>query len=404
VVPALLWFGIAVNVAALVAFKHSHSFLLPVSPSLGVMASELPTSVMGLLLPIGLSYRVLENISYLTEVYRGQTPPSQDPADFFLYTFYFPKLLSGPIERTRTFMPQLTGQRIVDNEVLARSLALISVGAIRKMVIADTIASVIPPAAFETPLKYSAFELCTWLIGSAFVFYNDFAGYTDIVRGVSGLFGIELSRNFSTPFFSRSFVELWTRWHMTLSLWLRDYVYLPFSRALLRRNPNPRTILNLAIPPVAAMLVSGLWHGGSLHMMVWGGLIGSYLVIERILALRRPVVHPDTQPFWKQIAKMMTVFSLIVLSVIPFRMDLHIAWQFLCGLSRLNKGATPDLHLFLMIGVSLCIDYVQYRNRDEVAFLSWPPLVRATLLAAAILAVFLATRMRPVTPFIYQAF
>lgn len=133
----------------------------------------------------------------------------------------------------------------------------------------------------------------------AFVLYNDFAGYTEIVRGVSGFFGIELSANFRTPYFSRSFTEFWTRWHITLSEWLRDYIYCPLSRILSRRYPNRRNLGNLVLPPKVTMLVSGLWHGFNWYILLWRCMHGMYLTVERIISLWRPGASSQNQPRWR---------------------------------------------------------------------------------------------------------
>ena len=139
-----------------------------------------------------------------------------------------------------------------------------------------------------------------YLIVYGFALYNDFAGYTGVVRGVSGLFGIELSPNFNVPYFARSLSEFWSRWHITLSQWLRDYIYFPTSRALLRRNPSRANISNILLPPLLTMLASGLWHGTGWAMLLWGALHGVYLIRERLLALWHPAGPPPLQPRWRQ--------------------------------------------------------------------------------------------------------
>ena len=176
-----------------------------------------------IIIPLGLSYYVLQNISYLVDVYRGQIPASTNRVDFSLYLAYFPKMVAGPIERARTFLPILARPRRVDNQALSRSLILILVGLVRKLLIGDLLFAHIPWEAFTgEPGVFSKIELIAWLTVYAFALYNDFAGYTLIVRGVSGFFGIELSPNFRAPYFSRNFTEFWNRWHITLSEWLRD--------------------------------------------------------------------------------------------------------------------------------------------------------------------------------------
>jgi len=329
---SVLWLGIGVNLLALLFFKYSNFFLPEVLGILHYPEWEALRITLKILLPIGLSYRVLENISYLVDVYRGQLPASKNVIDFTLYSMYFPKLLSGPIERARSFLPKLLKQRIVTNETLTRGITLIILGAVRKLVIADSLANLIPEKLFITPMKFSALELITGLVAYATMIYHNFAGYTDIVRGISGLFGIELSRNFFAPLFSRNFSEVWTRWHITLCQWLRDYIYLPLSRIFLRRNPSRFNVLNLIIPPLAAMVASGFWHGISWHMLVWGVLMGVFLIIGRIPMLWRPVVAPDKQPGWRQTLNMCVVMSTMILGLALFLMDLPTAGQFYRGL------------------------------------------------------------------------
>ena len=404
VVKPVLWGGVALNIAALVVFKYADFFVPQMRALVGGLGVEAFSGTLKILLPVGLSYRVLENISYLLDVYRGQIPASEDPVDFALYTAYFPKLLSGPIERARAFLPLLARQRIVDNETLKESFTLIMLGAVRKLVIADTIASITPPGVFEDPLKYSALALASWLSAYVFMVYNDFAGYTNIVQGVSGLFGIKLSRNFLTPLLSRSFAELWTRWHITLSFWLRDYIYLPLSRALLRRGYSPRGALMLIIPPLAAMVVSGLWHELRLHMVLWGILSGIYLAGGNIISRNRMIVPPDKLPVWRQGMGMVMVFTLTALSLVVFRMNLATAAAFYRGLLIWERWDMPDLRIFFLIGISLTIDVFQYRGRDEVVFTRWQTFPRSVALAVAVFAIFLATRTRAAAPFIYQGF
>jgi len=196
---------------------------------------------------------------------------------------------------------------------------LIFVGLVRKLIIADTLTASFLSDVFEIPANYGPPELVFWLVIYAFALYNDFAGYTDIVRGISGFFGIELSPNFRAPYFSRNFTEFWNRWHITLSEWLRDYIYYPLSRALSHSNSSYRSLANLIVPPLFTMLVSGIWHGFSLNMILWGGLHGLYLIVERIPVLWRRVVPPQNQPLWRQWLGMDVVFFLVILAWDPFR-------------------------------------------------------------------------------------
>ena len=399
----LLWAGIGFNVLVLVAFRAANFFL----PQLEILLEGIGISTQAgglqILIPLGLSYYTLQTISYLVDVYRGQLKVATDFVDFALYLAYFPKLVAGPIERARTFLPKLAQPRVVDNEIFVRSVMLIFLGMTRKLLIADLLNATFLSDVFELPAKYNPLELILWLLIYAFALYNDFAGYTDMVRGVSGLFGIELSANFRTPYFSRNFTEFWKRWHITLSEWLRDYVYFPLSRLLSRHSK----LANLVLPPMITMLVSGLWHGFSLHMLVWGGLHGVYQIVERIPTLWRPVVPTQIQPIWRQWLGMGVVFTFVILAWVPFRWELPAAFELWAALLNWSDIALRYRRLFLTVPVllaSLLIDILQYGGQDEFVFLKWHPMARAACMAVIILFVFIATAGDFEQPFVYQAF
>jgi len=399
-----LWTGIGWNVLALALLKYAGFYLPEVVRFMGADPAGTTAKVVAVLLPVGFSYRVLENISLLLDVSRGQLAKPPGWLEYALYVAYFPKLLSGPIERGRDFFAQLARNRVVDNEALARAVTLIALGAFRKLVLADTLRALMPPELFAAPLKYSGASLLVWLLADVFVVYNDFAGYTDMVRGVSALFGIDLSRNFFCPFFARNFTELWTRWHMSLSQWLRDYVYMPVSRALLRRSERANTATNLLVPPLAAMVVSALWHQIAWHMLAWGILWGLFLVLGRLPTLWRPIVPPDRQPRWRQVLGMARVWLMLGVSTLLFEMSLPAVRDFVVAVFLGNGPPWNSLLPYPLILVSLAIDGFQYRSGDEVVFRRWPLWARSAALAAVLLSVFLATRFKAAETFIYQFF
>jgi alginate O-acetyltransferase complex protein AlgI len=402
----LLWLGIGVNLATLALLKYEDFFVPDLLDQLNEWNIENGLGALDFLLPVGMSFYIVAVISYLVDVSRGQVEASRDLVDFGVYMAYFPKLVSGPIERARSFMPKLAEQRIVDNDVMARSFTLIVIGVVRKAVIADTLFRTFPVDLWDRPLDYAAPQLIGYLIVYAFALYNDFAGYTSAVRGVSGLFGIELSRNFNLPYTARNLSEFWNRWHITLSHWLRDYIYYPSSRALLRRNPSRTNMANAIFPPVLTMLASGLWHGPGWNMLLWGALHGVYLVGERLLALWRPAGPPDKQPKVRQYAAMLLVFGLVVLAWVPFRTpDIGTAIDYWTGMVDLsNLSQRPSLRILIILIPALWVDWVQYHRDDELVFLRWPRLVQATLLAIAILVTFLITQSDTGAPFVYQGF
>jgi D-alanyl-lipoteichoic acid acyltransferase DltB (MBOAT superfamily) len=403
----LLWTGIGFNILILVIFRIADFFLPQLEILFERMGLSTQTGGLQILIPLGLSYYVLQTISYLVDVYRGQLKAETDFVNFALYLAYFPKLLAGPIERARTFLPKLAQSRVVDNELLARSMMLIFIGITRKLLIADILTATFLPDVFEIPAKYNPLELTLWLVIYAFAIYNDFAGYTDMVRGVSGFFGIELSANFRTPYFSRNFTEFWKRWHITLSEWLRDYIYFPISRLLTRRNSTAQKLANLILPPMITMLVSGLWHGLSLHMLLWGGLHGLYQIIERVPALQRPGVPPQNQPVWRQWLGMGVIFIFVILAWVPFRWELPAAFDLWGALLNWSEIGIRYRRLFFVMPFlfgPLLIDLLQYWRQDEFIFLKWSPLTRAACMAVILLLVFISTGGDFEQPFVYQAF
>jgi D-alanyl-lipoteichoic acid acyltransferase DltB (MBOAT superfamily) len=423
----LLWAGIILNTAALLVFKYADFYLPALTDLLNNLGVSTQAGGLQILLPIGLSFYIVQAIAYLIDVHRKRTPPEDDLLDFALFFIYFPKLVSGPIERAREFLPKLKQPRRVDNDLLTRSLSLIVLGMARKIVFADTLTALIPEDAFAEPLNYPGQFLFVWLLTFAFALYNDFAGYTNIVRGVSGFFGIEISTNFMRPYFARDFTEFWKRWHISLSEWLRDYIFFPSSRALIKWVPNRQHAVNLILPPMVTMLVSGLWHGVSWHMLVWGGLHGLYQVIERLVTLGRPVVPPDERPGWRQGLGMTIVFALAVVAWVPFKMELGTALDFIKGIITPGnwvdpaftlgwrdlftkkrfwlwpEHGLPDPRPFFILLPALWLDFIQER-RGELFFLKWRRWGQVVLLALALLIILAASGADNQVPFVYQGF
>jgi len=405
-VPDRRWLiaGITLNVAALVLFKYADFFLAELT------RFNLGTSLVALkiILPIGLSFLILQTISYLVDVYQGILQPHESLLDFALYLAYFPKLISGPIERARTFLPQLATDRPITHETRTRGLALILMGALRKIIIADTLYALIPKTAFENPAAFPAPILWSSLLAFAFALYNDFAGYSNIARGISDLFGIQLSSNFEFPYFAQSFGEFWSSWHITFSNWLRDYIYFPVARFLRGKVRDPRHPLNVVIPPMLTMLVSGMWHAITIPMLLWGALHGIYQVGERILlfrAPRKPGQHSQ-QPLWRQILSALTVFVLVILAWVPFHTTLPATLQFWQGLFSLTQWALPDVRIFVVLILALMLDGLLSYQHEEAAVLRWPSMARIALIVFVCVSVYLILEggVGITRPFVYQGF
>jgi D-alanyl-lipoteichoic acid acyltransferase DltB (MBOAT superfamily) len=383
-----LWIGLAANLLALGSLR----WLYRGDPFAG------PFVV------LGVSFYSLQAMSYLLDLRSGAMRRRVALHELALYLAYFPKLAAGPIERARTFLPRLAHPAGVDDAAVARAGTLIAVGLTRKLAIADPLRTLLPADAFANPGGQGAAVLAATITGYGFVLYNDFAGYTDIARGVSTLFGIELSRNFAAPFFARSFSDFWNRWHITLSHWLRDYVYLPLSRFLLRRNPTLRNVPNLVVPPLATMLAAGLWHGSGAHMLVWGGLHGVYLIGERAWGLWLPPAPHRVDAPWERRVAVAAVFVLGCWALVAFRNDMATTWAWWSAILRAQSGPMPNPRMLLYIAPSLWLDWMLERHGPETTFDHWPRAARVSLLAGAMALWLVMTRVVPPTPFIYRGF
>jgi D-alanyl-lipoteichoic acid acyltransferase DltB (MBOAT superfamily) len=401
-----LWLtlGILIQLGALAFFKYSDYFLPKALKLLRLLHLPSPDIALTLLLPVGLSFYTLQAIAYLVDIYQGKSQPAASPLDFALYMAYFPRFVAGPIERAGPFMDQLHRARRVDNARVARGLTLIIIGLVRKTLVADVLRPLTNFQVFRTPSDFSGPQLIATLIAFAIYVYNDFAGYTSLVRGVSALFGIELISNFNLPFFSRSFTELWTRWHISLSTWLRDYIYYPLSRAFLRRDPSSRGPATILIPPLITLIASGLWHGASWHMLVWGAINGLFMAGERVITLARPSLPPDRQPRWRQWLGRGVVLFLVLLALVPFQSSLPHALEYWRGILLWTSTALPDARLLVPIALGGAVDWIQFLGREELPFLKWPGWLQGLLLALVLLALFLITRVGAQGPFVYQEF
>lgn len=364
-----------------------------------VVAAELTA----ILLPVGFSFYVLESISYLVDVYREQISAEQDLLVLALYFAYFPKMLAGPIERARTFIPSIKAAKLITPQRVEEGIYLILLGLLRKVAISDRLLLFLPKDVFSTAENYVFPERVLWLFIFAFILYNDFAGYSSLVRGVSLLFGIDLKVNFKAPMFARSFSEFWTRWHISLSEWLRDYIFFPTRRWFSARHAP--LWLGFWIAPLATMLVSGYWHGAYLSMIGWGFIHGIYLVFEQ--GLQRARLFPRTGIAAR-------VYGFFVFLAVTF------AWIFFCvpGLgavksylfsSALQTSWTapafyfPDLLLLPLFSVWL--DSREEKLKDLAFLRKWTPIQQAVGVAGILtLLLLLSSAGANLSGFVYQGF
>lgn len=299
----LLLASVLVNLGILGFFKYWGFFVNSTAGALASLGLGANLPVLQVVLPVGISFYTFQTMSYTIDVYRGRFEPEPDFIRFALFVCFFPQLVAGPIERAEHLLPQI--RRLGDGRPSSdwsRGLQLIVRGLFRKIVIADGVSSIVNEV-FASPTSYGGVTLAVGIVAFSLQIYGDFAGYTDVARGSAKLFGVDLMENFRVPYRAEGFSDFWRRWHISLSTWLQDYLYIPLGG---NRGSRLETIRNLMI----TMLLGGLWHGAGWGFVIWGGLHGVYLVVERVRAWavgRRPRF-----PTW-------LVFVIVSLTWVPFR-------------------------------------------------------------------------------------
>jgi D-alanyl-lipoteichoic acid acyltransferase DltB (MBOAT superfamily) len=266
----LLTISILFNLGLLFYFKYTDFFIQILNNNLGAHINPL-----NILLPVGISFYTFENISYVVDVYRGEFVPVKKFNRYLLFLSFFPKLVMGPIVRAKDFIPQIDKPYRINKDDFSEGFFLIITGLFRKLVISDYITVNFVNYIFDAPGKYSGLECLFAVYGYAVIIYCDFSGYSSIAIGIARWLGFTIPANFISPYQSTSITEFWRRWHISLSSWLRDYLYIPLGG---NRLGKIRTYVNLFI----TMLLGGLWHGASFNFIVWGGLHGVALSVHKL--------------------------------------------------------------------------------------------------------------------------
>ncbi len=307
--------SILTNVGILFVFKYFNFFNENAERLAQMLGWNYPISSLTIILPIGLSFHTFQSMSYIIEVYRGKHRPETHFGIYALYVMYYPQLVAGPIERPQNMLWQFHTKHSFDAKRTVDGFKLMAWGFFKKLVIADNLALAVN-AAYKSPEAVSGLTLVIATYFFAFQIYCDFSGYTDIARGASRVMGIELMQNFRLPYFSKSISEFWRRWHISLSSWFSDYVYISLGGS---RCAKWKWYRNLLI----VFLLSGLWHGAAWTYVIWGALNGFYLVFALVTrSLREKLAHAvrlDRAPALQKFVKVFVSFNLICFSWIFFR-------------------------------------------------------------------------------------
>jgi D-alanyl-lipoteichoic acid acyltransferase DltB (MBOAT superfamily) len=270
----LLGISIVYNLGVLATFKYFNFFMESVDDVAALLGVEGMGVRAGVLLPVGISFFTFQSMSYTWDIYRRQLEPSDSYARYLLYVAFFPQLVAGPIVRARDLLPQLAARPALNPEMGGRGLFLIALGLFKKVAIADYLAVNAVDRVFSLTHQFSGVETLVGVYAYALQIYCDFSGYSDVAIGSALLLGFTLPDNFDAPYKSRSLQEFWRRWHISLSTWLRDYLYIPLGGS---RFGALKTYRNLLI----TMLLGGLWHGAAWNFVVWGALHGGALAVQR---------------------------------------------------------------------------------------------------------------------------
>ncbi|MGA8594807.1 MAG: MBOAT family O-acyltransferase [Bryobacteraceae bacterium] len=345
--------SLSVNLGFLGVFKYLGFFVQSFKNAAEMLGLHgLPLPLIQLILPAGISFYTFQEIAYIVDVYKGKQEPARSFADYALFVSLFPHLIAGPIQRPHHLLEQVRRPRRFDRTMFFDGMMLIAFGLFRKCVIADNCAT-LANAAFRGRLGYGFLPSFIAAFAFAFQIYGDFSGYTDIARGSAKLMGFEFVVNFRQPYLAASVRDFWRRWHISLSTWLRDYLYIPLGG---NRGGRVHTLLNLLV----TMLLGGLWHGANWTFIVWGGIHGFWLAVERLFT--ENARWPLSRPVAKAISRAATL-AVVGIAWIFFRsLSIgqalhvisgfgHLAWdvsllpalEFMCGLAILTIGM--DLRL-----------------------------------------------------------
>ncbi len=420
----LLGISLVGNLGLLGVFKYFNFFSEATADALALAGLSVEAPVLDVLLPVGISFYTFQTLSYTIDIYRGRLAPVKNPLEFAFYVTFFPQLVAGPIVRASEFLPQLKRPPWLDRERVGRGLFLIALGLLKKVIFADFVSVNLVDRVFADPEAFTGVETLVGLYGFTLQIYADFSGYTDVARGSALLFGLELPKNFDRPYQATSVAEFWRRWHMTLSSWLRDYLYFPLGGS---RSGELRTYVNLWL----TLFLIGLWHGASWTFVIYGNLQAAAVLFNRYLARERklsrdgpsPPVYSiarawnrlneiirggrDRDPAWATVFKVLLTLQFVVFSRILFRAsDLDNA-SAITGRLFSNTWSvaqvSPELWGVLVVGMLLHYSPRTQLEWIRTRFVRLPSWAQGVALAAVGVIVALFATAEAV-PYIYFQF
>lgn len=332
-----MWLNVILNLSILAVFKYYDFFVAEFAQLFHISTSGLLLKV---ILPVGISFYTFQALSYSIDVYRGKIEPTKDIIAFFAFISFFPQLVAGPIERATNLLPQFLRKRKFDYDIAVDGMRQILWGLFKKIVVADNCA-VYVDQVFSNYTEQSGSTLLLAAIFFTFQIYCDFSGYSDIAIGTAKLFGIKLMRNFNVPYFSRDIAEFWRRWHISLTTWFRDYVYIPLGGS---RVSKAKVVRNTFI----IFLVSGFWHGANWTYLAWGAYHALLFLPLILTGKNRKYTNQVAEGRWlptlKETGQMLLTFFLAVIGWIIFRAEsIGQAWSYGCGIFNKSLFSLPNI-------------------------------------------------------------
>ncbi len=381
----LLALSLIANLGVLGFFKYFGFFTESLVSTLSAVGIQTDWRTLNIVLPVGISFYTFQTLSYTIDIYRRKLKPVNHLLDFALFVAFFPQLVAGPIERASHFLPQVVSQRKITLEQTGRGIYLILLGLFKKIAIANGIAGSVNSIYNSTgQVSTPDIILATYLF--AIQIYCDFSGYSDIARGVSKLLGFDLMVNFDTPYFAVNPSDFWRRWHISLSTWLRDYLYIPLGG---NRQGTAKTYRNLMI----TMVLGGIWHGAAWNFVYWGAYQGSILCLHRWVGGAKPTIKPvlSIGDVLRRTLIIAAFFQVTAYGWLLFRAS---SWQQIASFTdRLFFNpvwtapaiAQPPLAALSGILLIFTVDFAQYQAADATFYRRWPVQIKAALYSLLLL-------------------
>ncbi len=401
----ILLISLTTNLGLLAIFKYFNFFIDSAVDILSIFGITAHITTLRIILPVGISFYTFQTLSYTIDLYRGHIATERSLLNFALYVAFFPQLVAGPIERAKHLLPQITAERPISYSMFSSGVYLVFWGLVKKIVIADNVA-VFVNNSFGSEQNGGLFALLG-IYAFAVQIYCDFSGYSDIARGTARCMGFDLMLNFNLPYFSTNPSEFWNRWHISLSSWLRDYLYIPLGG---NRVGERRNYFNL----MTTMTLGGLWHGASWIFVIWGiyqgALLCGYRLVKPLIDRIKPDPNGPAGKIW-HILSILFFFQLVNVGWLIFRAEnLQQVLDFLIAIATNFPGPIPywvNFGLLAILGANslllIFVQYLQYRSRDLNVMLRLPIPLRAAFYAAGFLAIIIFGRIHG-SAFIYFQF